>query len=170
MKRFLSVFCLTIITFYSSAQNAEYTTDAKSIDNIIAAIYDVISGDEGTARDWERFHNLFTKDAKLIPTGKSEDGSTTYRYWTPKAYQEMFVANRSAFFERELFRKTEAYGNIVHVFSTYETLDALDGEVTNRGINSFQILKAKDRYYIMNIFWSAENDGFPLPANYLPKQ
>lgn len=170
MKKFLSTAIIISGMFVANAQSKVYTSDVQSVDAIMAAIYDVISGDANTQRDWERFHYLFSRDAKLIPTGKSQDGSVNYRYWTPKEYQEMFTANRTAFFERELYRKTEAYGNIVHVFSTYETLNAPDGVVTNRGINSFQLLKDKDRYFIMNIFWSSENDGHPLPAKYLPKQ
>ena len=78
----------------------------------------------------------------------------------------MFIANRTSFYEQELNRVTEEYGNIVHVFSTYETKQEKDGKVTNRGINSFQLLKGKERYHIMNILWSAENDGFPLPQKY----
>ena len=170
MKRISIIFCLITLSLGSLAQHGNYTDDVKSIDAIMTAIYDVISGDADTKRDWERFRHLFAKDAKLIPTRKAENGDIAYRYWTPKQYEEMFTANRTAFFERELYRTTEAYGNIVHVFSTYETKNALDGEVTNRGINSFQLLKGKDRYFIMNIFWSAENDGYPLPQKYLPEQ
>lgn len=170
MKRFLSIITLVTLGTVALAQTNDYTEDVASVDAIMAAIYDVISGDADTQRDWARFHYLFAKDAKLIPTGKSQDGSVNYRYWTPKEYQEMFTANRTAFFERELYRKTEAYGNIVHVFSTYETLTTPNGEVTNRGINSFQLLKGKDRYFIMNIFWSSENDGYPLPEKYLQDQ
>ncbi len=170
MKRILSTWALIILVTAAAAQSKDYTTDVKSVDAIMKAIYDVISGDAATKRDWVRFHNLFASDAKLIPTSKSQDGTIGSRYWTPQEYEEMFTANRTAFFERELYRKTEAYGNIVHVLSTYETKNEIDGDVTNRGINSFQILKGKDRYYIMSIFWSAENDGYPLPDKYLLKQ
>jgi len=166
MKVFLTaVICLC--AFYSQAQQKDYQEDVASVDAIMHAIYDVISGPADQARDWNRFKNLFTADAKLIPTRKQENGKVTYRYWTPDDYVKMFTANRTAFFEKELSRKTEAYGNIVHVFSTYETRSAQDGPITNRGINSFQLLKDNGRYYIMNIFWSAESDGFELPAKYL---
>jgi len=161
------VFTLLGLVLFANTSNAQYDNDVKTVDAIMSAVYDVISGTADEPRNWDRFHYLFTEDAKLIPTGKQEDGTVSYRYWTPKQYEEMFTANRSAFFERELLRKTEAYGLIVHVFSTYETKLEKDGPVTNRGINSFQLLKGNDRYYIMNIFWSAESDGFPLPDKYI---
>lgn len=70
-------------------------------------------------------------------------------------------------FERELSRKEDAFGTVVHVFSTYETKEKKEGPITNRGINSIQLFKDKDRYYIVNIFWCAESLGFTLPEKYL---
>ena len=45
--------------------------DVASIDAIMKAVYDVISGDAGKLRDWDRFRSLFHKDARLIPSGKN---------------------------------------------------------------------------------------------------
>lgn len=59
----------------------------------------------------------------------------------------------------------QEYGTIVHVFSTYLTSESPQGIATNRGINSIQLFKDKERYYIVNIFWCAESMGFPLPNN-----
>jgi hypothetical protein len=73
----------------------------------------------------------------------------------------------TGFFERELSRQVEEYGTIAHVFSTYETKDTKNGPVTNRGINSIQLFKDKDRYYIVTIFWCAESMGLSLPSKYL---
>lgn len=166
-KILLTVFGLLCL-ISAQGQTTPYQQDVTTIDNIMYAIYDVISGSADEPRDWERFHYLFAKDAKLIPTGKNPADSTiVYRYWSPEDYQKMFTANRTSFFERELHRETQAFGNIVHVFSTYETKTEKNGPVVNRGINSFQIFKGKDRYYIMNIFWSAESDGYTLPEKYL---
>ena len=170
MKKGTFAFLLALMPFFPMAQGKSYTTDVSSVDAIMQAIYDVISGPAEQPRDWDRFRYLFADDAKLIPTKKQENGEVVYRYWSPDEYVKMFTANRAAFFERELYRVMEEYGNIVHVFSTYETKTDPGGPVTNRGINSFQLLKGKDRYYIMTIFWSAENDGFELPDKYLPKK
>ncbi len=158
---------LILVTAFVKAQNV-YTKDVKTIDATIAALYEVISGDPGTPRNWDRFRNLFTPDARLIPTGKSAEGKVTYRTMTPDEYVQLFSARiTTGFFEWELYRVTEEYGTIVHVFSTYETKEKKDGPVTNRGINSIQILKQNDRYAIMNIFWCPESAGFPLPEKYL---
>ena len=135
----------------------------------MAALTEVISGSGDKMRDWERFKNLFAEDAKLIPTQKEESGKVTYAYWTPQQYQEMFIKNRSGqdFYEQELFRITEAYGNIAHCFSTYSVKLDKNGPVSRRGINSIQLLKDKDRWYIMSVFWTNETIDDALPDKYL---
>jgi hypothetical protein len=89
---------------------------------------------------------------------------------TAEEYVQLFQSRiPTGFFERELSRKSESYGTVTHAFSTYETKEKKDGPVTNRGINSIQLFKDKDRYYIVTIFWCAESMGFPLPPQYLTK-
>lgn len=150
------------------AQQKDYSKDVQSTDAIISALYEVISGEAGQPRDWNRFKNLFTPDAKLIPTSKTKEGKISYASMTPADYTQMFESRvATGFYERELNRLTDAYGTIVHVFSTYETRESKEGPVTNRGINSIQLLKTHERYYIMNIFWCGENTGFLLPDHYM---
>jgi hypothetical protein len=161
-------FALLLFPILSVAQT-DYSSDVKSVDATIKALYDVISGEAGAARDWARFKNLFTADAKLIPTGKKE-GKFNYRVLTPDDYVQMFTARVSTgFFERELHRTTDDFGTIVQVFSTYETKEKKDGPVTNRGINSIQLFYDGTRYYVMNVFWCAESLGFTLPEKYTGK-
>lgn len=166
MKSFL--FCFLCLTFQSFAQTKDYSADVKSVDAIIAALYDVISGEPNTQRDWDRFRNLFKPETRFIPTRKTDTGELTIKALTPEEYIQLFTSRvGTGFFERELHRKEESYGTVTHVFSTYETKEKKDGSVTNRGINSIQLFKDKNRYYIINIFWCAESMGFPLPVKYL---
>lgn len=162
-------FILLLLPIVSVAQT-DYSSDVKSVDATIAALYDVISGESGAARDWARFKNLFTADAKLIPTRKDTEGKLTYRVLTPDEYVQMFTSRVSTgFFERELHRTTDEFGTIIQVFSTYETKEKKDGSVTNRGINSIQLFHDGTRYYVMNVFWCAESLGFKLPEKYTSK-
>jgi len=166
MKKFMLLLLLGATV--AQAQPNDYTSDVKSVEAIIHALYDVISGEPGTPRDWDRFRYLFKPEAKLIPSRKDDKGNFDLRMLTPEDYVQLFSARiNTGFFERELSRREEAFGTVVHVFSTYETKEKKDGPVTNRGINSIQLFKDKDRYYIVNIFWCAESLGFPLPDKYL---
>jgi hypothetical protein len=170
MKKLTALFILSMGSFIGFSQNKDYSKDVKSIDATIAALYDVITGEPGANRDWDRFRNLFATDARLIPTRKNDAGELIPKPLSPEEYIQLFSSRISTgFYERELHRKTEEYGTLVHVFSTYETKEKKEGPVTNRGINSIQLFKGKDRYYIVNIFWCAESMGFVLPEKYLGK-
>ena len=167
MKNAFPILILLTVVQFSYAQNNN-SKDVESVESIISALYAVISGDPGVPRDWQRFKNLFTADARLIPSFKNQEGKVGYRTMTPAEYEQMFTARvTTGFFERELNRVIEEYGTITHVFSVYETREKADGPVVQRGINSIQLLKSHDRYYIMNIFWSAETKENPIPEKYL---
>jgi len=159
-----------LLTFSTFAQTKSYVNDTKSIDSTIATLYEVISGEPGAPRDWDRFKNLFKPEGRLIPTRKDDQGNLIIKAISPDEYIELFKTRiPTGFFERELNRKVEEYGTVVHAFSTYETKEKKDGPVTNRGINSIQLFKDKDRYYIVNVYWCAESMGFELPKKYLSK-
>ena len=170
MKRCTLACLLLLGTISSFSQNKDYSKDVVSVDAIIAALYEVITGEANAPRDWDRFRHLFKPEGRLIPTRKTDNGDLILKALSPEEYVQLFQSRiPTGFFERELSRKTETYGTLVHAFSTYETKEKKEGSVTNRGINSIQLFKDKDRYYIVNIFWCAESMGFALPSTYLPK-
>lgn len=167
----MKILTLLLVTSVSAlAQTKDYSKDVATVDGIIAALYEVISGDPGTTRDWDRFRNLFKPETRLIPTRKDPQGELTLQTLTPEDYVQLFTSRvASGFFERELHRVTEQFGTVTHVFSTYETKEKKDGPVTNRGINSIQLFHDGKRFYVINIFWCAESMGFQLPEKYLTK-
>ncbi|HEY3743354.1 MAG TPA: hypothetical protein VGL53_26085 [Bryobacteraceae bacterium] len=145
--------------------------DVKSIDAIVAATYDVISGPKGTPRDWNRFRSLFVPDGRLAPTVASPDGHADVRVLSVDQYAERASGNfqKNGFFERGISQKVESFGNIVHVFTTYESRHSPDDPTPfTRGINSFQLLKDGDRYWVVSIYWDSERPGSTIPAKYLP--
>lgn len=146
--------------------------DVGSIDGIIAAVYDVISGPAGQPRDWDRFRSLFAPGARLIPTGRDQAGNPRMRMWTPDEYVQQAGAalERDGFFESELGRTVERYGNVVHAFSTYDSKrKADDPRPFARGINSFQLWWDGSRWWVLTIFWQGETPDNPIPAKYLNK-
>jgi hypothetical protein len=151
---------------------AAKASDVGSLDAIIATLYDVISGPAGQKRDWERFNSLFITGARLIPTGKAQDGTVRHRVMTPAEYQATSGAalEQNGFFEKEIYRVAETYGNITHMFSTYESRrTAADAQPFARGINSIQALNDGKRWWIVSIFWDSERADNPIPAKYLGK-
>lgn len=146
--------------------------DVGSPDAILTALYDVISGAKGQPRDWNRFRSLFAPGARLIPTSLRPDGGTNVRTLTPEEYATTIGPRLEAggFFEREIARTSDAYGNIYHAFSTYESRRTKeDATPFARGINSIQLLKDGNRWWVVTIFWDSERPGNPIPAKYLAR-
>lgn len=144
--------------------------DVESIDAIMRATYDVISGPAGQPRDWNRFRSLMAPGARLILTGKRPDGVGTLRVWTAEEYIATASAGleRSGFFEREIGRKMERYGNVVHLMSAYDSKHALsDPAPFARGVNSFQLFFDGTRWWVVTIYWEAETPGNPIPPSLL---
>jgi hypothetical protein len=144
--------------------------DVATPDAILAAVYDVISGPPGP-RDWDRFNSLFAPGARLIPVGPKKDGTgINATVMSPLDYStragSYFLKN--GFVEREAFRKFERYGDIMQVFSTYESRhDAKDEKPFARGINSFQLYYDGTRWWIVTIMWEEETPTNPLPKEFL---
>lgn len=151
--------------------------DVTSPEAIVAAVYNVISGAKDQPRDWNRMRSLFLPDARLIPTtvlpGSPNPASpnTDAVMLTIDGYIARSTARTATagFFERSIHNEMEQYGNIVQIWSTYESRHNLnDAKPFARGINSFQLLKDGERYWVVNIFWDAETPNRPIPAKYLP--
>jgi hypothetical protein len=174
--------CLIVLTFAfnAMAQTTESKpaaaptanpADVASMDAILKAVYDVISGDAGQKRDWDRFRSLFHPAARMIPTGKNPTtGIAGARAFTPEEYiqrSEPFMM-KEGFFEREKARRVETYGALTHVFSTYESFHKTSDKTPfMRGINSIQLLNDGKRWWVMTIMWQGETPENPLPEKYL---
>jgi len=144
--------------------------DVSSVDGLVAAVYDVISGPAGEARNWDRWRSLFLPEARLISVGLNRDGETIYRVMTPEDYVELAGASleENGFFETEIGRTQEEYGPVVHLFSAYASRRELDDpEPFARGINSFQLMYDGDRWWVVTIFWTSERPDLPIPSRYL---
>ncbi len=151
--------------------------DVKSVDAILAAVYEAISGPPGQPRDWKRFQSLFVPDAKLIPvrvlpgSPNSAHPSTDATYMSVEDYIKRASGGMTTngFYEHSIHNEVEQFGDIVQVFSTYESRHKADDPTPfARGINSFQLLKDGERYWVVNIYWEAERPDNPIPAKYLP--
>lgn len=146
------------------------TADVASMESILAALYDVISGPAGQKRDWSRMRSLFVEGGRLIAVGKKPTGEFTQRMMTVEDYIKTSgpFLEEKGFFEKEAARRVDNFGNIAHVFSTYEArMKADDAKPFLRGINSIQLMNDGKRWWIVTVYWQAESAENPLPEKYL---
>jgi hypothetical protein len=146
-----------------------HAEDVASVDAIIKAMYEAISGPRGE-RDWNRIRSLHLPGSRLIPTGVRVSGENGLRLLDIEGWIEgarpLFAEND--FYEVEIARRTERFGNIAQAFSTYECRWAENGPAFMRGINSIQLLHKDGRWWVVNVFWDNESKGNQIPGEYLP--
>lgn len=163
----------TLAAEAQAAAPAADPADVETIDAIMTAVYDVISGEAGEARDWDRFRSLFIPEARLIPSGRNQQGQHGYAVWSPQQYVETAgpQLEQNGFFETEEHRIVERWADIAHVFSTYNSYrtaaDMEADETFMRGINSFQLMFDGERWWVVSIMWEAEAPNRPIPDEYL---
>jgi len=160
------------ISIQAQSLNEKNINKVQTLNSTILTLYAVISGEKGQERDWELMKFLFHPEAKLIPSGKNIEGVYIARYMTTDDYIERngkWLVDEG-FFEKEIHRSVNTFGNITQVFSTYESYKSEADETPfMRGINSIQLLNDGERWWIINIYWTQESQENPIPKEYLPK-
>ncbi len=147
-------------------------SDTASIDSILLALYESISHEAGERPDWDRMRSLFIQGARIIPPALESAPLVVMDLETFVARVEENLTRREddeeGFHEAEIARRVERFGNVAHVWSTYETRHSpQDPAPASRGINSFQFVNHNDRWWVMTILWDIERPGNTIPDEYL---
>jgi hypothetical protein len=138
--------------------------DVNSVDSILNAIYNLISGPAGD-RDWNRFRSLFVPEARLTSAQKNKDGAIFL------ADVEGYVRGAGgyfkthAFYESPIANRIQTFGNIAQVFSSYESRNAPNEKPFTRGVNSIQLFNDGSRWWVLSILWDEESPTNPLPPD-----
>jgi hypothetical protein len=131
--------------------------ETQGIESIVAAMYALISGRTSEARDWKRWRELNAPGARMIAIEKASDGSRVARVMSP----DEFIESRSQFFLKEDFfewetdREERRYGELVHVWSSYEAAHSPGGPTIRKGVNSIQLWNDGTRWWILTVAWDA---------------
>jgi hypothetical protein len=142
--------------------------DVETLDGIIRAYYEVVSAPAGQPKQVERDHSLHHALARVAVTGKDNNNKPFVRMMTLDEYYKDNTVAESGFFEKEIHRVTQKFGNIVHVWSTYEWRTEENGPVGGRGINSIQLYHDGNRWWITSWIYDSERKDNPIPPEFLP--
>ena len=136
-------------------------SDVSTLDGILHASYEVLSGPVGKARDWERYRSLFIDGARMIVVVAVAGEKPRARQLTVEDYiqrvEPIFAVED--FWERETGRQTETFGRVAHVLSMYESLRTPNGPPFERGANSMQLFYDDSRWWIVSIMWNTSRSA-----------
>ena len=136
-------------------------SDVDSIDAIIRAMYEVISGPVGQERNWNRFRSLYYPGAHLVPVVSVNGEPARARMLGPEDYirrvEPIFAAE--SFWERETRRECKTLGRVAHILSYYESLRDPDGPPFESGVNSVQLFYDDSRWWILSVVWNTTRSG-----------
>jgi hypothetical protein len=144
--------------------------DVASVNGMMRAFYEVVSGPAGTPRQWARDRTLYIPEVRFAETRKLPDGGVSTKVWDHRQFAQDTdaFAFRDGFFESEIHRTTWRWGDIAHVLSTYESRRTADGGVIARGVNSIELFWDGKRWWIASAIWQPEQPGLPIPRDLLP--
>jgi hypothetical protein len=142
-----------------------------AISTLLDALYAQVSGPAGHRRDWSRQAEMFLPTARMLRTGVDEAGKPWALEMKAADYPANFeqMIRDAPFFEVEIHRVIQRFGNIAQVFSTYEAWrDAEHTDFIKRGINSVQLYNDGERWRVVNMIWDDEREGLAIDPAYLP--
>lgn len=169
----LAAFLLLAPVTYAQQDASPATTHgaclpSTTLDELIVALDAAVSGPADKDRTCMR--EIVLPNARLTPMSKAPDGGLAPHILTLDGWIEAVKKRgHEPFFEKQVKVKQEVYGNIAHLWSTYELrLDSPDAQPEIRGINSIQAVYDGKRWRVYGILWQAETPATAIPAKYLP--
>lgn len=137
-----------VAAFPLAAQDAD-PRDVASVDAIIRAYYEAVSGPAGGRVDVARDRSLHHPNAWVAIAGKDSAGRPTVRVLTLAGYHGNNAPRREGFWEWETDRVEKRSGNMVHVWSSYASARTPGGAPYARGVNSITLFHDGTRWWIM---------------------
>ena len=127
-----------------------------NLDDLIAEMYDSICFEEGQRPDWSRQTAIFAPGARLVRV--TDEGIFEFDLDSYRANLEAMIDSgaMTSFWEGEIWRETRQFDEIAHVLSAYESRRSLNGEIRNRGVNSIQLFRRGDHWWISAMLWRRE--------------
>jgi hypothetical protein len=140
--------------------------DVSTIEGIVKASYETISGGVGVPRQWGRDRTLFDPNSRSAAVHvDAKTGAIKTESMTEQDFADRSDASivKNGFTEREIKHVIHRFGNVATVLSSYEGATA-DGKTKERGINIFQLYFDGKRWWILSMVWDEERPDNPIPA------
>ena len=140
--------------------------DRADVEATVQAVYDVISGPVGEARDFDAMRELYLPGAAMGAVSPGEDGQGRGRVITLDDYIERSGPwlVEHGFTERPTRTETTIYGELAYVRSAYEGMSGQTGEVFVTGVNFITLFKIEGEWKIASLLWRSADEDWPVDA------
>ena len=172
MKKILLVFFILISATTLTAQEkmSADTNAAKSIDGIVKEVLRLVSGEKGKTRNWEALRNLFLPTATFTVLNNSDSIAQPVETVSLDDFIKLMHDEyyEQGYLEYEIGKTIDEYNGIANVFQSFYGKDSENRE--ERGINSYQLVYFKNRWWVANLLWTGDTNGVKIPDKYLDKK
>lgn len=130
----------------------------------VEALYGVISGPVGQARDWDRFRAMFLDGARMTIVAPTPEGGERIVLWSVEDY----IARNSdalaeiGFTETETRGETVVYGGLAVVVSAYEAVRADTGDTIATGVNTITLARDGEAWKVASLAWRPATEHWPV--------
>jgi len=125
-----------------------------SISDLLDRLYAVISFEEGSEPNWQGLQELFSTHARITritPEGTDFMDRSSFLDMTRHLVE---IGAYTSFYEFEVARTIEQFGDMAQVWSFYETRRNRDARgALSSGINSIQLIRDKGTWRVLGLLW-----------------
>ena len=163
-----TVMACCILSGACAVARAPQSSDVSSIEAIVAASLESLSGPVGAPRQWPRYLSLLDPHARLVSVTFDPKAGTPK---TNRMSRDEYVryANdylvSAGFVDRKLGCVTSRYGNVATARCGFEGLE--QARRVERGVAIYQLYFDGKRWWILSVVWDQERPGNPIPAELL---
>lgn len=163
----IGLFILVSTSLAAQDKMAADTNASKSIDGIVKEVLRIVSGENGKTRNWEAFRNLFLPTAGFTVLNNNDSIPQPFETVTLEEFIHLMEDQyyTQGFLEYEISKEVNEYNGIANVFQSFYAKDS-EG-IEEKGINSYQLIYAKNRWWIVNMVWTGDSNGVKVPKRYL---
>lgn len=130
------------------------TPTQRQLDELMRRFYETISFEEGAAPDWPRMATLFSEHAHITRITPEAIDYMDLGGFRSMAEDLIEAGAFTCFYEHEVARRADLFGNVMHVASAYETkISPEASDYIERGVNSLQLVREHDKWKIVSLCW-----------------
>ena len=158
---------LVCSSIFGQTTEEKYREDVQSIETIIDAYYEVVSGSSSDPWQFARDKYIHAKNAVI--TRLDENGEAE-SHPLEAEYIPLGLSPKADFYEKELKRKVSQFGNIAQVWSAFEIRTDPNIASNIRGLNSIQLHHENGRWWIDSWTCQMESDANSFVTFFLMKE